>query len=165
MKPLQPPDSMHLLAAQGWLELGDHLEAPAELQKIKPRLRLHPDVLEVRWSISARAKDWGKCQEIANAIVRAVPQRASGWIDLSFALHEMKQTEEAFRNLLRVASQFPENPLIPYNLACYACQMGRQWEAKQWLDQACKTGDARRIKLQALEDADLKPLWAHIEKL
>ena len=24
--PIEPPDSLHLLAAQGWLELGNHLE-------------------------------------------------------------------------------------------------------------------------------------------
>lgn len=165
MKPLQPPDSLHLLAAEGWLELGDPVEAGVEVQKIKPRLRIHPDVLEVRWSISAKAKDWGGCQEIAKSIIRAVPERASGWVNLSFALHELKQTEEAFQNLLSVASHFPANPLVPYNLACYACQMGRQWEAKQWLGQACKTGDLRKIKLQASEDVDLKPLWGHIENL
>ena len=39
IRPLAPPDSHHLLAAQGWLELGNHLEANAELEQIAPRLR------------------------------------------------------------------------------------------------------------------------------
>jgi hypothetical protein len=34
--PIEPPDSLHLLAAQGWLELGNHLEANEELEKITP---------------------------------------------------------------------------------------------------------------------------------
>ena len=51
--PLQPPDSMHLTAAQGWLELGNHEEAFEELEKIDAPLRGHPDVLEVRWGIYA----------------------------------------------------------------------------------------------------------------
>ena len=38
MKPLEPPDSFHLLAAQGWLELGNHVEANEELDKITPQL-------------------------------------------------------------------------------------------------------------------------------
>ena len=34
MKPLEPPDSLHLQAAQGWLELGNHIEANEELEKM-----------------------------------------------------------------------------------------------------------------------------------
>jgi hypothetical protein len=41
MKSLEHPDSLHLRAAQGWLELGDHLEANEELERISPPLRVH----------------------------------------------------------------------------------------------------------------------------
>lgn len=36
---LTPLDSHHLEAAQGWLELGNHLEANEELEKISPAMR------------------------------------------------------------------------------------------------------------------------------
>jgi hypothetical protein len=49
MKPLEPPDSLHLQAAQGWGELHAFGEAEAELDKIAASLRAHPKVLEVRW--------------------------------------------------------------------------------------------------------------------
>jgi hypothetical protein len=39
MNPLSPPDTHHLRAAEGWLELGNHLEANAELENIMPELR------------------------------------------------------------------------------------------------------------------------------
>jgi hypothetical protein len=58
MPPLQPPDSTHLQAAEGWLELGNPLEANEELEKITPELRPQPDVLRVRWQIYAAAKEW-----------------------------------------------------------------------------------------------------------
>jgi hypothetical protein len=48
LKTLKRPDSLHLQAAQGWLELGDHLETTEELDEITPQMRVHPDVLEVR---------------------------------------------------------------------------------------------------------------------
>ena len=51
--PLEPPDSIHLKAAEGWLELGNQPEANEELEKIAPELRVHPDVLEIRWQIYA----------------------------------------------------------------------------------------------------------------
>jgi len=35
-------------AAQGWLELGNLAEASAELERLEPQLRTHPDVLELR---------------------------------------------------------------------------------------------------------------------
>src|SRR5690349_10510510 len=54
--PLEPPDSHHLAAAQGWLELGNHAEANNELERISPTLRAHPDALEVSWQIYAAAK-------------------------------------------------------------------------------------------------------------
>jgi hypothetical protein len=34
MKPLAPADRIHLQAADGWLDLGNHVEANAELEKI-----------------------------------------------------------------------------------------------------------------------------------
>ena len=54
--PLEAPDSHHLRAAQGWLELGDWQSANAELENISPQVRVHPDVLEIRWHIYAKAQ-------------------------------------------------------------------------------------------------------------
>ena len=51
---------MHLTAAQGWLELGNHEEAFEELEQIDAPLRGHPDVLEVRWDIYASIEKWGQ---------------------------------------------------------------------------------------------------------
>ena len=53
--PFSPPDSHHLEAAKGWLELGNPEEAFEELGLIEPQLRGHPDVLELCWRIYATA--------------------------------------------------------------------------------------------------------------
>ena len=45
MKSLKFPDNLHLQAAQGWLELGNHLQADKELDEITPEMRAHPQVL------------------------------------------------------------------------------------------------------------------------
>ena len=49
MNQLEAPDSTHLEAAQGWLDLGNHLEANEELERIEAKNRAHPNVLQVRW--------------------------------------------------------------------------------------------------------------------
>ena len=56
MRAFESPDIDHLRSAIGWLELGNYLEADAELDEIAPRLRAHPDVLKVRWRVYANAK-------------------------------------------------------------------------------------------------------------
>jgi hypothetical protein len=48
MKPLEPPDTLHLQAAQGWPELGNYIEANEELEKIMPQLRSKGAGLHVR---------------------------------------------------------------------------------------------------------------------
>ena len=165
MKPLGHPDCFHLQAARGWLELGNPLEANEELEKIAPALCVHPDVLEVRWQISAKARRWEACIDLAEGIIALTPDNPFGWIHRSFALHELKRTQEAWDNLIRVIKKFPDEPIIPYNLACYACQLGRLQAALNWLEEAFAVGDATKIKSMALADSDLKPLWDKIEQI
>src|SRR5437773_11176426 len=107
MRQLQPPDTFHLSAAEGWLGLGNHLEANGELERITHQLRAHPDVLKVRWHIYAKAYHWQTAVDIASAIIRLAPQDAEGWLHRSFALHELKRTTEARDLLLPAADKFP----------------------------------------------------------
>jgi tetratricopeptide (TPR) repeat protein len=162
VKPLEPPDSHHLNAAQGWIELGNHVEADVELEKIDPALRSHPNVLELRWQIYAKAKKWEACVDIGEALVRTAPDLPEGWIHRSYALHELKRTQEAADKLEAAAELFPSVWNIPYNLACYACQLGKHEEAWEWLEDAFDLGDSKAVKLMALDDPDLAPFWAEI---
>jgi tetratricopeptide (TPR) repeat protein len=157
VQPLTPPD-YHLLAAQGWLELGNYVEANEELEKISPEMGTHPDVLEIRWCIFEHAKKWDACVDIGLAIMKADPHRAFGWIHRSFALHELKRTEEAYNNLAPVAEKFPAIWKIPYNLACYCAQLGRFDEAQEWFKKALLIDD-KAVQRAGIDDPDLKPLW------
>ncbi len=130
IKQLEPPDSIHLNAAIGWLELGDHLEANEELEQIAPQMRVHPDVLELRWQIYAKEKKWEAYVDIAATVIKLAPERADGWIHRSFALHELKRTQKALDHLLPVADRFSKVWTIPYNLACYCAQLGRLYKAR-----------------------------------
>jgi hypothetical protein len=75
VKPLVPPDAYYQKAAQGWLELGNYLEANAELDQITPELCVHPDVLEICWEIYAKYKHWGACVQIDHVIINGDPYR------------------------------------------------------------------------------------------
>lgn len=158
MKPLEHPDDLHLEAAQGWLELGNHLEANEELDMISPEMRVHPDVLNLRWHVYSKARKWDACVDIASALIKLAPECPLGWIHRSFSLHNLKRTQEAFDNLLPVAGEFPRVWTIPYNLACYCSQLGRLDEAQDWFKKAMEV-DEPSVKESALDDPDLKPFW------
>jgi hypothetical protein len=61
--------------------------------------------------------------------------------------------------------KFPKDPVIPYNLACYACQMQQPDKARVLLTRAMALGGRDHIKRMALSDSDLQPLWKEIETL
>ncbi len=159
---LQPPDTHHLSAAEGWLELGNHHEALNELNLVSPAEQGRVEVLGLRWSISAQLKLWDECVGIAVKIIELVPRNVFGWIHRSYALHELKRTSEARDLLLPALKRFPKNETIPYNLACYECQLRNLDAARDWLRRAMKLKNPAELKEQALEDPDLKPLWKEI---
>lgn len=165
MKPLEPPDSHHLKAAIGWLELGNHIEANAELERITASVRAHPDVLELRWQIYARAEKWEACLDIGQALVKTDPKREHGWIHRSVALHRLKRTQDAYGQLEAAAQLFPQSWHVRYDLACYACQLRMHDHAWEWLTDAFELGDEKALKLMALEDRDLEPFWAEIGEI
>ena len=159
MAHLSIDDYRHLLAAEGWFELGNHIEADAELDFIAPRHRSNPSVLKLRWFIYAHAKQWAACCDVGSELCRLAPKDPFGWIHRAHALHELKRTEEAWEILCSVVDEFPADWRIRYDLACYACRLGLFDEAHGWLNEAFLTsGDPKRVKRMALDEPELRPL-------
>ena len=158
MQSLEPPDSHYLIAAYGWIELGNFREATAELEQIHAALRRHPEVLQARWMIHAGLKDWETCVEIARETIAAAADSPAGWINQSNALYYLKRTQEAYDRLVPATKLFPGDYMVPYNLACYACQLGRLEEAAELLKHAMSVAKGFNIRKMALSDPDLTPL-------
>ena len=167
MNPLDVPDIHHLRAAEGWFELGDDGEALQELDSISLPERNHPAALDLRFQIFANKREWDTCREIAGMITQQLPDFAGGWLHLAYASRRAAGgSEQAAYDILEpVSGKFPEEPTIPYNLACYVCQIGNLAEARKWLQRALAIGDKKQLKLMALNDADLKPLWEEIRQM
>lgn len=66
-----PEDRQHFDAAQGWIGLGQFLEATEELEALTPAARARPEVLLERVRIYALAKRWDYLLEIGNALLAA----------------------------------------------------------------------------------------------
>jgi len=167
VQPLGSPDSHHLDAAVGWLGLGCAGDAREELAKIAPENQQHPDVLEARWTICAHEQQWRDALEVARAELLAAPEEPAGWLHRAYALRRVSEggLTQAWEALLPAAKKFPAEPVIAFNLSCYACQMRQLEIARHWLRSAMAAGQKETIKKMALADEDLQPLWPEMEDL
>jgi tetratricopeptide (TPR) repeat protein len=158
------PDIHHLRAAIGWYELGNFKEARGELSRLNPTLQEQPDILEVRWAVEAGEEDWASAMKTARELTVRAPEKPAGWLHLAYAVRRvLKDGLTAAWEVLRpAADRFPQEFTIAYNLACYACQLGRMDEARKWLATALNLGEKETIQSMALADADLEPLRPEI---
>lgn len=154
-------------AVSGWVDLGNLEEAKAELALI-PRAHLSdPRVLEARWQLHAAQKDWASGLPIAEELILVSPEKPGGWLFRAYALRRVAGggLPQAWECLVEAWAKFPKEAVFPYNLACYACQMGQLERAKQLLLESLKLGHQTAIKKMALADDDLEPLWEEISHL
>lgn len=166
MSELPLPDAHCLLAAIGWLELGNPVEAQAELNWISEANQRRLDVLEVRWRICVGAQDWEEGLRMGRLLVELAPGSCSGWICQAYALRRSTPggLKKAWDALLPAYELFPEEAVVPFNLACYACQLHHLAEARKWLKRAMDIDGEPAIKTMALQDPDLEPLWKEIRQ-
>ena len=162
MRNFNHADELHLQAAIGWLELGNWQEANEELENISPPQRAHPDVLQIRCKIYDAAGKFEYVAEVANALCTMLPDSAFGPLHLAHALRKLDRTSEARDALLPIADKFPREWRIAYELACYCCKLGERKDALRWLEQAIDVAGKLDIRLKALDEPDLEPLWLDI---
>jgi tetratricopeptide (TPR) repeat protein len=165
IKALEAPDIHHLNAAEGWLGLGNPVEAEQELTRLSPGVRAHPEVLRVRYHLYEKSKKWEHAAETAQLLCQILPETPFGWIHLAYALHELRRTREAYDVLIPVVDRFPEEYVMRYNLACYSCQMGNLEEARAWLKKAVSLAGSETIKEMALTDPDLQEVRGEIQRM
>ena len=121
--------------------------------------------MEILWRVLAHDKRWNDAVEIAGELVKIAPNRVNGWVNQSYSLHELGRTREALDALKAVVARFPKDSIVPYNLACYACQLGDEIAAQNWIMMAARLRPKEEIREMGLEDPDLKPLRDFLKDL
>jgi hypothetical protein len=165
--PLEAPALHFLRAAEGWIGLGDYLSAKAELDHLPPVAGGHPDVLSVRWQISANAKQWAVCLYLARTLTRLAPDRGAAWIQQAISLHKLGRTREAKVSMLAVATRFGEDTAFTYHLARFCGELNETNEARDWLKRARTTalerGEINQLRDRALGQPQLAQVWRDLE--
>jgi hypothetical protein len=162
MNALSHIDRFYLEAAEGWLMLGNPLEANEELERIDSENAYHPGVLAMRWQVYAAAQWWEAAYVVSKALTDLAPESPAAWICHANTVRNYKGVMEAWHTLLGIVTKFPKDAVIRYNLACYAAQLCLLEEACGWLIQAFDLEEAVQLKVAAIYDPDLQPLWDKI---
>lgn len=161
-------DELRILqAAVGWLELGMPREGLEELDTLASALRQSPEALEIRWLILSDLRDWDGAAAVSGQLIECAADRPSSWLHHAYATRRSSTggLSAAFQVLSSVASRFPQEAIIAYNLACYACQLGRgAVETLDWFERAVQAGNRKDFVEMALKDSDLEPVWPLIRQ-
>jgi len=151
----------HLERADGFLDLKMTEAARAELELIPAELDGTVLVKQVRLRFAMEMGNWPTAAVLATELRRLQPHEPVHWVQLAYALRRAKDVQSAHEILSEGFRKFPRIAVIPFNLACYECQMQKLDEAMAHLAAAFRLDPECRE--QALEDDDLQPIWSRIE--
>jgi predicted Zn-dependent protease len=113
----------HLHAAEGWLDLGMHVEAFDELEAVEPLNRSHPAVLLMRSRVYLAANKPDCAHTILTKYTTDLPNSPDGWFFLACALSKRREVEQA-----------------EHALKCFVAAIKTDDE-KLWQDRAVQTKD------------------------
>ena len=147
----------HIRQCDGYIDLKMLDKARSELGKIDHRYRQTHPYKAVEMHLAMEDKNWQEVFRLASELLERYTRHADLHIKLAYAARRTQGLEAARKILLNAQKRFPKIAVIPFNLACYECQLGHPDEAMVLLDRAFRL-DAS-FHEQALEDEDLKPIW------
>ena len=153
------PDSaiQDLRRCDGYIDLKMLDKAREELGRIEYRYRQTYTYMAVQMHLAMEEKNWPDVFRLADALCKKFTKNADLHVTLAYAARRTQGLEVARGILQRARRLFPKVAVIPFNLACYECQLGHPDSAMELLDSAFRLDASFREK--ASEDDDLKPIW------
>ncbi len=159
--PAPPEEVLHRLQrCEGFLDLKISARARAEWERVPEAWRKHPVAQAMLLRLLTAECDWPAARAVAVSYLARSPEEAAAWIQLAYTTRRAENLAAAERILREARSKFPREAVIPYNLACYACQSGRLDEARKLLKEAHQLDHLTLA--YAAEDEDMRPLWPEL---
>ena len=145
----------------GYANLGMVGDALEELEHLSPAMSADGGVLEFKLRLLERAQRWSEAATLAAKLAASHPGEARWFVAWAFAKRRSDSLETAAKILSEAASLHPKDPLIQFNLGCYAAQRGDLNAAQSHVRRAIELNhDLEKV---AHEDPDLEPLrQAHL---
>jgi tetratricopeptide (TPR) repeat protein len=102
-------------------------------------------------------ENWDLLLVVASRLAEFEPAHVHWVASLAFATRRVISIKAARDILLAAETQFPTEAIVPFNLACYCCQLGELEKAKEYLRRAFEIDSNWRAA--ALDEKDLESLW------
>jgi tetratricopeptide (TPR) repeat protein len=150
--------------ALGYYELGLFSEADALLETVVSGEPL-VEFQHLRILVKIDRGEWELANAFAVEAISHFPERAFGYIQRAYVLHELGRTAEAAAVLGAAPDESKDSveDVIHYNLACYLAQTGQLDAALEKLKEALTFNTA--LIEDAREDVDLEPIREQIDLL
>jgi tetratricopeptide (TPR) repeat protein len=148
--------------ADGYIDLEMPDGAQKELDAIPDSHRAGGVYRKVFLRLLLLKQDWAAAAALAQQLCDEDPGEAGLWIHLAYARRRAIGLDDAYAILKSAFRRFPKEAVIPFNLACYECQLGRSDAALKHLQRAFALDPG--FRLMAAEDEDLKPLWDRLDE-
>jgi predicted Zn-dependent protease len=133
-----------LQAADGYLYLGMPDDALKELGEVPNEDSAQPTVLLARTRVLLHLKQWSEAEKLAARGSETHPDHEEFTVQRAFALHQLKQGDEAMNVILQAPEWIRQTGIIHYNLACYEAQLGDLGTARQCIKVACQMNKAMK---------------------
>ena len=147
-----------LVPAEGFLELGLHLEAWEELERLPDAARAHPDVLLLRMDILLGMERWQDAVTLGAGCCMNWRTHDVFFLRTAGALMHLRDYENALVLLKSAPGSLHAKPEYHYAIARCAARLGLTSDAKTALKE-CLSLD-KSYRQRALGNPDLEPIWA-----
>ena len=153
------PDSVRwaLERADGYMDLKMWSHARAELEVVDERLRDCAPCTQMCLRLNMEQKAWRTAADLAHQLCERIPDEPMFWVQHAYATRRCEDIGAARAILEEALHRFPQEVVIRYNLACYACLHGRMAVATEMLREVFQLD--KTFRALAREDQDLEPLW------
>ncbi len=149
-----------LQRCEGFLDIKIPARARAEWEQVPAEWQNHPLAQAQLLSLLTAERNWPRAREVAVRFLARSPEIAAAWIQLAYTTRRAESLAAAERILVQARAKFPNEAVIPYNLACYACQAGHLDQARTLLQEAHQLD--HHTLAYAAQDEDLRPLWPEL---
>lgn len=158
------PDTVRwaLERADGYMDLKMWSRARSELETIEACHLDSAPCAQAFLRLNMEEKAWQPAADIAHRLCERVPDEPVFWVQHAYATRRCRNLDAASAILEEALRRFPDEAVIRYNLACYACKDGRLAAATDLLHEAIRLD--RAFRALACEDRDLEPLWDVFEE-
>ena len=144
----------HLTAAEGYLTLGMHDDALAEVDAVLAAKPASEAGISAKAFILLSAGRYAGAELWWEQLLAVQPDNVDGWIHLAYCRRRTKSLEAASETLEHALQLCAGHPLANYNMACYRAMQDRPAEALRLLEKAVLKDAAYRQLARDESDFD-----------